>query len=62
MQDVDTIFGYVTYIYDDNTVKIHVTEQEISNKHHFIDEFNDNFIHKFVAFKDQIAEPFWVGL
>jgi len=32
MQDVDTIFGYVTYIYDDNTVKIHVTEQEISNK------------------------------
>lgn len=28
---MDTIFGYVTYIYDDNTVKVHVTDQVLSN-------------------------------
>jgi hypothetical protein len=32
MGDVDTIFGYVTYIYDDNTVKVHVTDKELSNR------------------------------
>ncbi len=28
---MDTIFGYVTYIFDDDTVKVNVTDQKISN-------------------------------
>ncbi len=29
---MDTVVGYVTYIFDDNTVKIHITHQDSGNK------------------------------
>lgn len=37
---MDTIFGYVTYIFDDHTVKVHVTDQKISNTHVYGEEEN----------------------
>lgn len=37
---MDTIFGYVTYIFDDNTVKVHVTEQKFSNSRRYALEEN----------------------
>ena len=35
---MDTIFGYVTYIYDDNTVKVYITDSKISNGHQYSTE------------------------
>jgi len=37
---MDTIFGYVTYIFDDNTVKVNVTDQKISNTREYQTEEN----------------------
>ena len=36
---MDTIFGYVTYIYDDHTVMVHLTDQKsISGYKYSVDE------------------------
>lgn len=36
---MDTIFGYVTYIYDDNTVRVHITDQNsISGYQYSVEE------------------------
>ncbi len=35
---MDTIFGYVTYIYDDNTVKVYITDSKITNGHQYAKE------------------------
>ncbi len=35
---MDTIVGYVTYVFDDSTVKIHITHQYPENKNLYLPE------------------------
>ena len=35
---MDTLVGYVTYIFDDHTVKVHIIDQAISNQHSYAPE------------------------
>ena len=35
---MDTIVGYVTYVFDDSTVKIHITNQCPENENHYFTE------------------------
>jgi hypothetical protein len=35
---MDTIFGYVTYIYDDDTVMVHITDQKSISGYKYSDD------------------------
>ena len=35
---MDTLVGYVTYIFDDHTVKVHIVDQAISNQRSYAPE------------------------